>query len=54
MLKVGIHLELSVPSAKLDVNQTVALFQEVQSQIGPALMTCYLEATQDLALEVGG
>ncbi len=51
MPKVEIHLELSVPSDKLDVNQIVALFQEVQAQIGPALMACYLEATQDLALD---
>jgi hypothetical protein len=51
MPKVEIHLELSVPSDKLDVNQIVALFQEVQAQIGPALMASYLEATHDLALD---
>ena len=47
MPKVVIHLEFSVPSDKLDVNQVVALFQEVQAQVGPALMACYLEMFQD-------
>jgi hypothetical protein len=51
MPKVEIHLEISVPSDNLDVNQIVALFQEVQAQVGPALVTCYLESTQDLALD---
>ena len=51
MPKVGIHLEFSVPSGKLDVNQVIALFQEVQAQVGPALMACYLEAIQDQALD---
>jgi len=51
MPKVEIHLELSVPSDRLNVNQIVALFQEVKAQVIPALMTCYLEATQDLVLD---
>jgi hypothetical protein len=51
MPKVEIHLEISVPSDKLDVNQTVALFQEVQVQVGPALVSCYLEATQGSLLD---
>ena len=51
MPKVEIHLEISVPSDNLDVNQIVALFQEVQAQVGPALVTCYLESTQDLVLD---
>lgn len=51
MPKVEIHLEISVPSDKLDVNQIVALFQEVQAQVGPALVSCYLEATQDSVLD---
>jgi len=51
MPKVGIHLEFSVPSDQLNVNQIVALFQEVQAQVGPALMACYLEAVQDLVLD---
>ena len=38
MLKVEIHLEISVPSDHLDVNQIVALSQEVQAQVGPALV----------------
>lgn len=53
MPKVEIHLEFSVPSDKLDVNQIVALFQEVQAQVGSALMACYLEAVQDLVLDQG-
>ena len=51
MPKVEIHLELSVPSDQLDVNQIVALFQGVQVQSGPAVMACYLEAIQDLVLD---
>ena len=50
MPKVEIHLEFSVPSDRLNVNQIVALFQEVKAQVIPALVTCYLEATQDLVL----
>jgi hypothetical protein len=50
MPKVEIHLEFSVPSDRLNVNQIVALFQEVKAQVVPALATCYLEATQDLVL----
>jgi len=51
MPKVEIHLEISIPSQDLDVNEVVALFEEVQVQLGPALMACYLEATQDRVLD---
>lgn len=51
MPKVEVHLELSLPSDKLDVNQIIALFQEVQARVGPALIACYLEAVQDQALD---
>ena len=51
MLKVEIHLEISVPSDHLDVNQIVALSQEVQAQVGPALVTHCLETVQDLELD---
>jgi hypothetical protein len=50
MLKVEIHLEISVPSDYLDVNQIVALSQEVQAQVGPALVAHCLETVQDLEL----
>ena len=51
MPKVEIHLEFSVPPGELDVNEIVALIQEVQAQVGPALMACYLEAVQDMVLD---
>ena len=51
MLKVEIHLEISVPSDHLDVNQIVALSQEVQAQVGPALVAHCLETVQDLELD---
>jgi rubredoxin len=50
MPKVEIHLEISVPSEHLDVNQVIALFQEVQAQLGFALASGYLEAIQDQVL----
>jgi len=46
MLKMEIHLELSVPSSGLGVNQIIALFQQIQEQLGPALASGYLEAIQ--------
>jgi hypothetical protein len=51
MLKVEIHLEISVPSDHLDVNQIVALSQEVQTQVEPALVSHCLETVQDLELD---
>jgi hypothetical protein len=51
MLKVEIHLEISVPSDHLNVNQIVALSQEVQAQVGPALVAHCLETVQDLELD---
>ena len=51
MLKVEIHLEISVPSDHLDVNQIVALSQKVQEQVGPALVAHCLETIQDSELD---
>ena len=51
MLKVEIHLEISVPSDHLDVNQIVALSQKVQEQVGPALVAHCLETVQDVELD---
>ena len=51
MPKVEIHLEITVPSEPLDVNQVIALFQEIQARIGPAMVASYLEARQDTALD---
>jgi hypothetical protein len=51
MLKMEIHLELSVPSNGVGVNQVIALFEQIQDQLGPALARCYLERAQDRMLE---
>ena len=51
MLKMEIHLELSVPSNGVGVNQVIALFEQIQEQLGPALARCYLEQAQDRMLE---
>ena len=51
MPKVEIHLEISVPSDRLDVNQVMALCQEIHMLLGPALVASYLEASQDAVLE---
>ena len=51
MLKMEIHLELSVPSSGLGVNQVIALIEQIQEQLGPALAGCYLEGVQDRVLE---
>jgi len=50
MPKVEIHLEINIPSEHLDVNQIVALFQEVQAQLGLVLASRYLEEVQDQVL----
>ena len=42
MPKVEIHLEISVPSDRLDVNQVMALCQEIHVLLGPALVASYL------------
>lgn len=51
MPKVEIHLEITVSSEPSDVNQVIALFQQIQARIGPAMVASYLEATQDTALD---
>lgn len=51
MPKVEIHLEITVPSEPLNVNQIIALFQEIETQVRPALVAGYLEACQDLVLD---
>ena len=51
MPKVEIHLEITVSSEPADVNQVIALFQQIQARIGPAMVASYLEATQDTALD---
>lgn len=51
MLKMEIHLELSVPLSGLDVNQVMALFEQIQRQLGPALAGFYLEQVQDQLLD---
>ena len=51
MPKVEIHLEITVPSEPLAVNQVIALFQQIQAEIGPVMVASYLEATQDTALD---
>ena len=51
MPKVEIHLEISVSSERLDVNQAIALFEEIQALFGSALVASYLEASQDAVLE---
>ena len=50
MLKMEIHLELSVPLDELGVNQVIALFQQIQEQLGPLLAAQFLEGVQDQAL----
>jgi len=51
MLKMEIHLELSVPSSGLGVNQVIPLFKQIQERIGPALAKCYFEEIQDQILD---
>ena len=51
MLKMEVHLKLSVPSSGLGVNQVIALIEQIQEQLGPALAGCYLEEAQDRVLE---
>ena len=51
MLKAEFHLKLSVPLSGLDVNQVIALIEQIQEQLGPALAGLYLEQVQDQMLE---
>lgn len=51
MPKVEIHLEITVPSDRLDVNQVIVLFQEIETQVRPALVAGYVEAIQDIVLD---
>ncbi len=51
MPKVEIHLEISVPSEHLDVNQVIALIEEIRTQVGLELAACYLEEIQDEVLD---
>jgi hypothetical protein len=51
MLKVEIHLKLSVPLDELDVNEVIALFQEAREQVVSALVADYLETIQDQILD---
>jgi len=51
MPKVEIHLSVTVALDWLDVNRAIALFQEMQAQVGCALATSYLEAIQDATLD---
>lgn len=51
MLKMEIHLEISVPGNGLGVNQVIALFKQVQEQLGQEMSRCYLEQTQDQELD---
>lgn len=51
MPKVEIHLELSVPSEKLGVNQVIELLKQVEEELGTAMAKCYLEQVQDQVLE---
>jgi DNA-directed RNA polymerase subunit RPC12/RpoP len=51
MPKVEIHLKITVSSDRLDVNQVIALFQEIETQVRPALVAGYLKASQDLVLD---
>ena len=53
MLKMEIHVEISVPSNEVGVNQVIALFEQIEKQLGPALARCYLERAQDRILESG-
>ena len=51
MPEAEIHLKVSLPSDNLDVNQIVILVQEAVEQIGPLLMSWYLEASQNRMLD---
>lgn len=51
MPKMEIHLEISVPGSSVGVNQVIALFEQVQEQLGQEMARCYLEQAQDQQLD---
>lgn len=50
MLETEVRLEFSVPSSGLGVNQVIALFSQIQEQLGSELVARYPERVQEQVL----